>query len=202
MKNVLLSLAIAVSFYTLAGCNAYRPHFLTIRANYNVSRGDYQPAIVDYLRAQDNRQYARWLSYNLGTVYHYLGESNAALERWEYALGSDAADLVYSARFNTGVFFFEQGRNREARRYFRAALESHPTSTAAKRNLELTLERLTAEADLTGEISGRTESSENRRASTETRESGSRMLDYVRRKEEQRWRANRRHSVNPQIEDW
>lgn len=192
-----------IGLSTLTGCTGYTAHALTVRANYNVSRGEYQPAIVDYLRAQENELYGAWLAYNLGNVYHYLGESNAALERWDSARSSDAPELVYGANFNQGVYFFEQGRYREARRKFRIALEADPGSVAAKRNLELTLERLTAESDLTGEAAppnGTGERTEQRERAVSG--AGSRMLDYMRRREEQRWRANQQTQVDPDVLDW
>jgi tetratricopeptide (TPR) repeat protein len=187
----------------LSGCNGYAAHALTVRANYNVSRGEYQPAIVDYLRARENQLYDAWLAYNLGNVYHYLGESNAALERWDFARSSGAPELVYGANFNRGVYFFEQGRYREARRQFRIALEADPGSIPAKRNLELTLERLTAEADLTGETVPPDGTGDRAERQEEVVSGGSsRMLDYMRRREEQRWRANQQTRVDPDVLDW
>ncbi|TVR66241.1 MAG: tetratricopeptide repeat protein [Spirochaetaceae bacterium] len=188
---------------TLSGCNAFGPHFLTIRANYNVSRGEYQLAIVDYLRAGEGGQFDRWLAYNLGNVYHFLGESNAAVERWDYARAVDSQDLVLNASFNRGVYFFEQGQYREARRHFRTALEIDPANGAAKRNFELALERIAAETDLTGDAgqSGRAAEAPPVEAARST-DGGSRMLDYMRRREEQRWRASQQLRVSPDVEDW
>lgn len=201
--RALLASLLLITVFLTSGCNVYRSHLLTIRANYNVSRGEYQPAIVDYLRARESGQFDHWLAYNLGNVYHYLGESNAALERWDFSRASDARDLRYGASFNRGVYFFEQGRYREARTQFRTALEVDPTSVAAKRNLELTLERLTAEADLTGDIPPGSETSTSGAATAaDGSGGGNRMLDYMRRREEQRWRANQQHRVAPDVEDW
>lgn len=186
----------------LSGCTVYGPHFLTIRANYNFSRGEYQLAIVDYLRAGETGQYDRWLAYNLGNVYHFLGESNAALERWEFARATDSRDLIFKASFNRGTFFFEQGRYREARRHFRTALEIDPGSTAAKRNFELALERLAAETDLTGDVAPLEADARTSQVEARTTDGGSRMLDYMRRREEQRWRASQEVRVSPDVEDW
>lgn len=187
----------------LSGCNLYGPHFLTARANYNVSRGEYQPAIVDYLRAREGGQFDHWLAYNLGNVYHFLGESNAALERWDHARSSESRDLVFRASFNRGVYFLEQGRYREARRHFRTALELEPANRAAKWNLELALERISAEADLTSETASMDPAAGTTRADTSgAGGGGSRMLDYMRRREEQRWRASRQVDVDPDVEDW
>jgi tetratricopeptide (TPR) repeat protein len=184
----------------LVSCNAYFPHLRVVRANYNVSRGEYQPAIVDYLRAQGISEYEPWLSYNLGTVYHYLGESGAAVDRWEAAWESDVDDLMYGARFNRGVFLFEQGRFQDAFREFRYALRINPSSRAAKTNLELSIERIEAGSELEGERS-RGAGSEGAGGSA-PESGGQRMLDYLRRKQEQQWRANQEHSVTEETEDW
>ena len=198
-RHVLLLSSVVV----LSGCNLYGPHLLTSRANYNGSRGEYQPAIVDYLRAGESGQYDRWLAYNLGNVYHYLGESSAALERWDFARAAESRELIFNASFNRGVYYLEQGRYREARRHFRTALEIEPSNAAAKRNLELTLERITAESDLTGDLA-QPDPAAAPAASEAGRpgEGGNRMLDYMRRREEQRWRAGQQVRVDPDVEDW
>lgn len=198
MKRFLLGLMPLI----LVSCNAYFPHLRVIRANYNVSRGEYQPAIVDYLRAQEVPDYSEWISYNLGTVYHYLGESGAAGERWEEARASGVDDLVFGSSFNRGVFLFEQGRYAEAFQEFRFALMVNPASRPAKANLELTLERIEAGSELDGE-GGRGETTEGGAGQDPPPAGGgNRMLDYVRRKEEQRWRANSEESVPLGERDW
>lgn len=199
--RILVVLAVAA----LAGCNAYVPHMRTIRGNHSVSRGDYQPAIVDYLRAQEDGSFRYWIAYNLGNVYHFLGESDAAQERWDAARDSGDPELIYRASFNRGVFFFEQGRYREAFQQFRYTLENRPGSLEAKRNMELTLERMLAETELTGTSSGGGAAGTGGTATIEDRldsGTGDRMLDYMRRREEQRWRANVGQIDEPSDEDW
>ncbi|MEX2442009.1 MAG: tetratricopeptide repeat protein [Alkalispirochaeta sp.] len=196
MKRIFLALMPLL----LVSCNAYFPHLRVVRANYNVSRGEYQPAIVDYLRAQGISEYEPWLSYNLGTVYHYLGESGAAVDRWEAAWESDVDDLMYGARFNRGVFLFEQGRYTESFREFQYALRINPGSRAAKTNLELSIERIEAGSELDGEGSRSSGDDENRNDTPDG--GGQRMLDYLRRKQEQQWRANQEQGVSDEAEDW
>ncbi len=207
MKRTGAVVASAVLVVVLGSCNAYVPHLRTIRANYNVSRGDYQPAIVDYLRAQEDGFFQHWIAYNLGNIYHFLGESNAALERWDFARNSNDQELLFRASFNRGVFFFEQGRYREAFQQFRLALELQPGHIAAKRNMEMTLERLFAETELTGPAGGQSSTpggSTPGAPGEDLLDSGTanRMLDYMRRREEQRWRANVEETVDPLTQDW
>ncbi len=185
--------------WMLVSCNAYVPHLQVVRANYNVSRGEYQPAIVDYLRAQETAQFEDWLSYNLGNVYHFLGESEAADDRWESARTSDVADLLFGASFNRGVYLYEQGRYEEALSDFRFALSIEPQSVAAKNNFELTLEKIEAGSELAGRGSASTGGGSS---SSQDSTGATRMLDYMRRKEEQRWRANVEAGVSPVAQDW
>lgn len=190
-----LSLAF-VSLIVFAGCGGYVPHLLVMRANYNVSRGQYQNAVVDYLRASENTDYNHWISYNLGNVYHALGENTGAVEMWERALESDTAELMFGASFNRGVFLYERGRYREALEQFKVALQVAPTSRAAKKNFELTLEKIQAEEEI-----GRSNDS-TAPVKAVADQSSSRILDYVGRKEEQRWRANAEQAVDPSVQDW
>ena len=201
IRRLMTVVSIGVVAIVLSGCGSDIVHFRTVRANYNVSRGAYQPAIVDYLKGKQNAQFAPWLAYNLGNVYHYLGESGAAIEQWEEARNSGEVALVYGSAFNYGVYLYEQGRFPEALGQFRSALEINPGSRPAKINVELTLEKINAEAEISGEGGGASNGGE--RTQTEAVKSRvTRTLDYVRRKEEQRWRANDDRVVREGEEDW
>ncbi len=195
MKRLVRALLGAILLTAVASCDRYGAHAMVIRANYNVSRGDYQNAIVDYLRAAEVMEYEPWLSYNLGNVYHSLGESQAALEMWDLAQTVEVNDLLFGAAFNRGVYYFEQGDFERASAQFRFALRIDGADLAAKRNLELSLEKLRAEGDLTA---GGAESEQRVQASG----SGGRIIDYIRRKEEQRWRSNATRAPEPGVRDW
>lgn len=200
MRGPLSLAAVAVVLLGLASCTPYAPHGRVLRANYNVSRGEYQAAIVDYLRALESGEYELWLSYNLANVYHYLGESGAALDRWTNAQNADVTDLMFGAAFNSGVYLYEQGRYEEAFGRFRFALTIDPTNVDAKRNLELTLGKIDAESEIAEE--GGTASAGVATQNAEGPGAGTRMLDYVRRKEEQRWRASSEIETEPGVRDW
>jgi hypothetical protein len=115
----------------LVSCNAYFPHLRVIRANYNVSRGEYQPAIVDYLRAQEVPDYSEWISYNLGTVYHYLGESGAAGNGGRRR-GRPGSMISSSARASIEGFF-SSSRDATPRRSRSSASPSWSTLRAVPR---------------------------------------------------------------------
>lgn len=200
VKRSVVAVVLAAALLALSSCTPYAPHARVLRANYNVSRGEYQAAIVDYLRALESGEYELWLSYNLANVYHYLGESGAAMDRWDNAQNANVTDLMFGAAFNSGVYLYEQGRYDEAFQRFRFSLTIDPTNVDAKRNLELTLEKIEAESEI-GEEGGTTSGG----AATENSGgpgAGTRMLDYVRRKEEQRWRASSEIDTEPGVRDW
>ncbi len=196
MKTGLFILFLAI----LTSCGQEIPQLRVIRGNYNVSRGDYQMAIVDYLRARGESEYDPWIAYNLGNVYHFLGEAEAAVEQWNRAQNVDVRDLQFGAAFNRGVYLFEQGRYEDALAQFRFALTVNPSSMDAKRNFETTLERIESGAGLTRDgMSGSDDGSDQSQTPEST---ATRMLDYVRRKEEQRWRANAEQDGQWEARDW
>jgi tetratricopeptide (TPR) repeat protein len=199
ISGILFSLMVLL----LSGCSQELPHARVVRGNYNVSRGEYQRAIVDYLRAREETQYEPWIAYNLGNVYHFLGEADAALDQWDIAQQTDVADLQFGAGFNRGVYLFEQGRYADALPQFRFALRIDPTSVAAKRNYELTLTRLNSGSGLPGDAQSGGQAEAEQTDGADTPEStATRMLDYIRRKEEQQWRANAERELSPEDRDW
>lgn len=202
MRRFLLAAPIVATLITVSSCAPYTSHARVARANYNVSRGEYQAAIVDYLRALESNEFEPWLAYNLANVYHYLGESGAAVDRWADAQNGDVPDLAFGAAFNAGVYLYEQGRYSSAFDQFRYALTIDPASVDAKRNLELALEKIAAESEIGEEGGTPTSSGEKGRAEADEPGAGARMLDYVRRKEEQRWRAASETEPGARVRDW
>ncbi len=195
-RAVILVLILSV----FASCGREFPQLRVVRGNYSVSRGDYQKAIVDYLRAREHSEYVPWISYNLGNVYHFLGEAEAAVEQWNRAQNVDIRDLQFGAAFNRGVYYFEQGQYDEALSQFRFALMVDPSSVPAKRNFELAYERMESGSGLTRDSTSVTPGSAGESSGQES--TATRMLDYVRRKEEQRWRANAEQSPVEEVRDW
>lgn len=198
----LRSLFFGLVAFSLTGCSVEWSHLRVIRGNYNVSRGEYQRAIVDYLRAGDDGTFEPWIAYNLGNVYHYLGEAEAALDRWSVAENADVPDLVFGVAFNRGVYFLEQGRYEEALREFRSALKIDPTNIDAKTNFEIALERLEAREGLDRDIEKVERESAPSEENGGSESTATRMLDYIRRKEEQQWRANTEEAPQSEELDW
>ncbi|MFO7850303.1 MAG: tetratricopeptide repeat protein, partial [Spirochaetia bacterium] len=116
-----------------------------------------------------------WIYYNLGNVYHSLGEADAALNEWERAEDSDDEELMYKVAFNRGVVFYERGEYQNAYDSFRRALRFSPDDIEAKVNMEYTL-RKQAMSD-SDEKTQTSDSGDKPKASSESM----RILEYVKR---------------------
>jgi tetratricopeptide (TPR) repeat protein len=181
----------------LSSCSPIQGHLKVLQGNYHYSRGEYQESIVSYLTLLQEREAEEYVSYNLGNVYQALGEGNAALRMWKQAETSGDGELLYRVTFNRGVFYFERGEYEEAFDAFKEALRLNDGSIPAKINLELTLLRLRAEEQLTSQ-----EGEKQPGASQDIGREALRVLEFVRRKEQQRWEANREGETSEYRRDW
>lgn len=165
--------------------------------NDSFGRGDYQDATVHYLNAQKaGNGFQPWIAYNLGNVYHSLGEVNAAMELWNTASRTKDHQLLFNVQFNRGIAFYESGHFDDAYKAFRETLELDPSNMDAKLNLELTQKKLQA-------ASG-TRSSNELPAVTQghSTEDAARLLEYVRRKEGRIWLPAAQHAETETVNDW
>jgi tetratricopeptide (TPR) repeat protein len=207
-RNVLATI-VFVGVLLLTGCTQVPPALRVMRGNVAYNRGDFQNALVHYLSTEESAEDRGWLMFNIGNVYYAMGEQEAALRAWEEArttlAGSDRRAfqnretlLVHAASYNRGVLYYQRGQYRDALAEFRFALEVNNRSLAAKTNLELTLLRL--ESSEQAEQVERPGESDGNDASADS--STLRILDYVRRKEAQRWVANREQAEPVDSRDW
>jgi tetratricopeptide (TPR) repeat protein len=125
---------------SLAGCGRIADYALVVEANRLHERGDYQGAIVSYLRA-GNEAFPATVDYDLANVYARLGEYGAAAELYAAARREGDRAIAADARFNEGIAFYERGGYEEAWKAFRAALAGADPggrfARDARRNLEL-----------------------------------------------------------------
>ena len=110
--------------------------------NYRYMQGEYAQATINYIKALERRRFAGMLYYNLGNVYHSLGETDAALNTLDQAitLGTEQ-ELLFRANFNLGNLYYELGEYDRAVSSYIAALDAQPNALEAKVNLELALEK-------------------------------------------------------------
>lgn len=184
----------------LSSCGIAEPHVSVMRGNYAFGQGRFQAATVAYLHALEREQYREWISFNLGNVYHSLGESESALGMWQMARAADSETLLFGVHYNTGLLLYEAGRYREAYEEFVSALRLNPASIAAKINLELALERVQA-AEAVG-APRRSEQVERPEQVPEASDESRRILEHIRRREEQRWFAVEEIPEEERPRDW
>ncbi|MFW5800637.1 MAG: tetratricopeptide repeat protein [Spirochaeta sp.] len=196
MKRSVFSAA-AVSLFSLCmyGCSLGEPHISVFQGNYAFGRGGYQEATVSYLRALSHDEYQDIIHYNLGNVYHALGEVNAATDAWETALGGSDPEVLFNVYFNRGVLMYESGKFQESYQSFRDAVRIMPNSIPAKLNLELAYERISSTRG-TRSSSSVTDSGRSRNLNAEEQ----RILEFVRRREVQSW--ERPQQDDSAVPDW
>ncbi|WP_020611330.1 tetratricopeptide repeat protein [Sediminispirochaeta bajacaliforniensis] len=166
--------------WLLTACDSPETHLAVLQGNYAFARGEYHEATFKYLQALDFDRWKNRVHYNLGNVYHELGEDDAALQEWELASSDQDKELSFRIAFNQGVLFFGQGHYQEAYDAFRRALIFHPASVDAKINLEHALRKISRKRQ-----EQQTESPQA--ALPEAKGESERILDYVRRSESFTW---------------
>jgi tetratricopeptide (TPR) repeat protein len=183
--NALGAVTILALLFFASSCSISSPHLSVLQGNHAFNQGNYQAATVHYLAHWGDGNYDPWIAYNLGNVYHFLGEFDVASEMWDAADDSGDADLRFSVAFNKGVMAYELGRYNRAFVLFRDALLIDSTSVAAKRNLELALRKMEAGEGIDGQDAEEGNTDDRRNLSGDA----VRILEYVRRKEGTRWVA-------------
>ena len=195
-KGVLVRLLCAGALVALSSCSQPSPYVRVIMGNNSFSRGDYQQANIEYIKALDAALGPEWISYNIGNVYYALGEAEAASAEWLAAADTDSEELLFRIVFNQGALEFELGRYDRAYAYFRNALELVPDSLAAKINLEYSLDKMDAKPREQEPRESEPETDNERSSEIE------RILDYLRRKEEQVWKSTEEIREESGAPDW
>ena len=197
MERAVLTVAAVAAALLISSCGIAEPHVSVLRGNYAFGQGRYQTATVNYLQALEYEQLEPWISFNLGNVYHALGENESALGMWQLARQSDSESLLFGVYYNTGLLLYEAGRYREAYEQFIEALRLNSTSISAKVNLELALERVQVSDAVA--LPRRSEPGEQNAAAVDE---SRRILEYIRRREEQRWFAVEEIPDRESVRDW
>ncbi|MFP4491364.1 MAG: tetratricopeptide repeat protein [Spirochaetaceae bacterium] len=175
MARYILGIAGIISFLLFSSCSESKVYFKVLEGNYAFSRGDYMTSNLDYIQAGREGRFLPWIYYNLGNVYHSLGEADAALDEWKRAEESEDRELLFKIAFNRGVVFYERGEYENAFSSFRRALRFSPDDLETKVNMEYTLRKQAmADSDGTPQTS---ENGEKPEASSESM----RILEYVER---------------------
>jgi Ca-activated chloride channel family protein len=175
MERYFLIALAAVTVLVSASCSRLPAYFNVLEGNYAFSRGEYKTANYQYILAErEGIRYDR-IFYDIGNVYHALGEGRAALDMWEQARDRGDEVLLYRIAFNRGVLFYEMGNYSEAYSMFRRALTFRPEDVEAKTNLEYCLRKMNIEEE---QQPRRSSSGEKQRRLSDD---GKRILEYIER---------------------
>lgn len=197
-KSVLASLFL---IFTLTSCADWSDGAGVLYGTYSTMRGEYQGAALTYLQFLENpNKNTPWVQYNLGNVYQFLGESNAALSLWLSIDDTPSSELSFRLAFNKGYLFFQKGQYQEAFDSFKQALVLRPASLEAKQNLELTLAKIQALNN--NPVVALPRSQEGSRNPSATPQETRAMLDYIRRLESEKWKNLKEKPESTDSSDW
>lgn len=190
-KNVgVLLPVVCISAALYASCSADTASMFSIlEGTVSWARKDWTGATTAFLGVADAepdavrdsvREYA---VYALASVYLSQEEYNAALQRLSSVSDAAPEGLQSSKWYQAGVIAFRKGLFEDAASYFRKSLEADASSVDAKVNLELSQRSLSSANTPRAAGSAGFQEKAGDAADTET------LFDYIRQKEEQRWKS-------------
>ena len=197
LRLLVLAGSLVAAAVLLDSCSAARAYIAVARGNQAYDRGSYQQATVDYLRAAQGGAYSHWVAYDLGNVYHALGEPDGASAEWKKAEKANDLRVIVPTLFNEGILDYELGRYREAYDRFRKVLELTPSDVAAKVDLELAFSKMT-----TKEVPPRSGTQTEPIAVKHNQNQAKQILEIIRQKESGYFTPPPPSKQNPKVANW
>jgi Ca-activated chloride channel family protein len=133
------ALVLLAGLSTLLGGEAHRR---TEKGNALYLKGQSEPALSEYQKAQAAIPEAPQLHYDIGNVLYRQENWAGAAEAYEHALGVAGPDLSARAAYNLGNALFQDEKYDEAVKAYTRALKGAPQDADAKHNLEMALRAL------------------------------------------------------------
>ena len=134
-----ITLTLLAGLSTLLGGEAHRR---TEKGNGLYLKGENDPALLEYQKAQGLIPEAGQLHYDIGNVLYRQENWAGAAEAYEHALGVAGPELTAAAAYNLGNALFNAEKYDEAVKAYTRALKSVPQDGDAKHNLEMALRAL------------------------------------------------------------
>jgi Ca-activated chloride channel family protein len=185
------SLSLSALLLLAASCSGAPGILKIIEGGFFNAQGMYTEAIAAYRASLAFTGAVSYGEYGLGVIYLSLDEGEAALARFaaaEHALeaaeGQEHRELLYRIHYNSGVIRFRNGDYAGAAGEFRKALEADSSHIEAKRNLELSLLSVNRRGGASP-----VPLTDNDAAGKEDEAPDNILFDYLRRKEQDRWRS-------------
>ncbi len=141
-----LALAVPPLALVLAACARPSAQQLNEDGNRAYARGDYQPALDDYRRAQVARPDLPALSYNAGNALYQQGDYSRAIGEAQRAANAADPEVSAKAFYSLGESYYRQGKLQDALDAFKNALRIDPGDHDAKYNVEVIQAQLDREA--------------------------------------------------------
>jgi tetratricopeptide (TPR) repeat protein len=117
-------------------------HRRTEKGNTLYEKGQNDPALSEYQKAQAALPEAPQLHYDIGNVLYRQENWAGAAEAYEHALGAAGPDLSARAAYNLGNALFHDEKYDDAVKAYTRALKGAPQDGDAKHNLEMALRAL------------------------------------------------------------
>lgn len=134
-----LALVVLAGLSTLLGGEAHRR---TEKGNALYLKGQAEPALSEYQKAQAAIPEAPQLHYDIGNVLYRQENWAGAAEAYEHALGVAGPDLSSRAAYNLGNALYHDEKYDDAVKAYTRALKGAPKDADAKHNLEMALRAL------------------------------------------------------------
>jgi tetratricopeptide (TPR) repeat protein len=196
MERLLLIAAIVIVLFS--SCSNAETYVKVTSGNFRFGQGEYEKANIDYLHALRKNTEVGIISYNLGNVYYALGEPSAAQEEWLKAENSGNKILMFNIFFNLGVLQYDLGEYDKAYNNFKKALLIDSQEIAAKKNLELSLQKMHGKG-----ISGNDSFTEDSKDALKADDDEiRRILEFVQRKEEGWLNSGEDQASQSNVKDW
>lgn len=194
VRNIIKILVVAL-FALLTSCERLVESSSLLTGNQQFRSGEYQDSIISYLKGLNSQESKDYFYYNLGNVYSYLGEYPSAFSVWSHTDGGESSQLRFNLLYNMGYLEYQLGNYVKAYELFKDALNVNPSNIEAKINLELSLSKMSAANYNQG-----SEISEETREEVKESDETTRILEYVKQKENMSWGTT--HQEQELENDW
>lgn len=167
MKRATFLLILILLF---TSCTESYTMWQVIIGNYRYEQGRYLEATTSYFKALQLEYQQDIIYFNLGSLYHALGEADAAQEMWKNITPKSSLLLQSQSYYNRGVTYYQIGNYVQAIEFFKEALTLNSQDVNAKINLEI------------AQLALKRQEEQQNTPHTILPESSQRQLDYLKRR--------------------
>lgn len=138
VKNIF----IAIFLFSLMSCGYSGACCKNLMGNISADSGKYDKAALYYGKAEKYKKTKVYTEYNKALLYLLMGEEKAAETKFSSILKENVPDVNYRAMYALGIISYRNNDFKKAAECFRDALKIDNSDIKLKKNLELSLEKL------------------------------------------------------------